>query len=235
MLPVLQAYPALPDGALKTPPLLPDHQREENMRDEHSIIRTPKTRAERAATVAIVAAIHAGAITALILGLNVTFEKTAIPDFVTDILPQKPPAPADPPKPLPVTMTAPEFPQAPEPRIDIKNDNAHTITTSDAGPIKPVILATRVAGLMDTHSTPPYPPMARRLGHEGVVLLKLTISPLGIITAVDIENSSGYAELDRSAAEWVKTHWRYRPATVEGHPITSTAEASVRFSLKDGP
>jgi periplasmic protein TonB len=201
-----------------------------------SIYKPVKTRAERAASIAIVAALHAGAITALVLGLNVTFEKKFIPDIVTRILPQTPPKHYVPPPLPPIVLDRPTLPKAPEPAIDIKNDSTNSgITTAGKGPDRPFVASTRVAGIMDTHSKPPYPPMARRLGHEGVVLLKLTISPLGIISAVDIENSSGYAELDRTAVEWVKTHWRYRPATVEGHPVTSTAEASVRFSLKDFP
>ncbi len=203
------------------------------MRIEHSIIRTTKTRAERAATIAIVAAIHVGAITALVIGLNVKIQNYIIPDVITRILPQAPAKPDDTPKLPPVTLDQPTPPKAPEPEINIKQDSTSPITVATTGPARPFVADTRVAGIMDTHSTPPYPPSARRLGREGVVMLKLTISPLGIITAVEIENSSGYAELDRTAADWVRAHWRYRAATVAGHPVTSTAETSVRFSLKD--
>lgn len=200
-----------------------------------SVYKPVKTRSERIASVAIVAAIHVAAITALVLGLHVKFEKYIPPDITAVVIPQKHTLPADPPKLPRVALTNPTVPKAPEPKFQIKDkDDARRITTATLGPDGPSsILSTRVAAITDTHSKPPYPPISRRLGHEGMVLLKLTISPLGIITAVDIENSSGYADLDRMAAEWVKTHWRYRPATVAGHPVTSTAEASVRFSLKD--
>lgn len=199
-----------------------------------SVYKPVKTRGERIASVAIVAGLHVAAITALVIGLNVKFVKYADPGYVTQILPLDHPKPADPLPPPPIHFDAASMPKAPAPRFDIKDDGAKTITTATLGPDGPSsILSTRVAAITDTHSKPPYPPISRRLGHEGVVLLKLTISPLGIITAVDIENSSGYADLDRMAAEWVRTHWRYRPATVAGHPVISTAEASVRFSLKD--
>lgn len=197
-----------------------------------SIYKPVKTRAERVASVAIVAALHVAAITALVVGLNVKFAKIIEHDIVTRVLPQDHPIPTLPP-PLPaMQFHEPSAPSAPEPDIKIGHDTG-PITVSKLGPDKPFIASTRVAAITDTHSKPPYPPISRRLGHEGMVLLRLTISPLGIITAVDIESSSGYADLDRTAAEWVKTHWRYRPATIAGHPVTSTAEASVRFSLKD--
>lgn len=198
-----------------------------------SIYNPVKTRGERIASVAIVAALHVAAITALVLGLNVKFAKYIPGDIKAVVIPQKHPVPADPPKLPRVTMTTPAAPTAPQPKIQIKDDGAKTITTATVGPDGTFTASTRVAAITDTHSKPPYPPLSRRLGHEGVVLLRLTISPLGIITAADIENSSGYADLDRTAAQWVKTHWRYRPATVAGHPVMSTAEASVRFSLKD--
>jgi len=192
-----------------------------------------KTRAERAGTIAIVAALHAGAITALVLGLHVTFDKKFIPDVVTRILPEQPAKPRDPPPPH-LTLDRPQPPTAPEPKIDIKKEPGPTaLKTASTGPSGQFFTSTQVAAITETHSKPPYPPMARWLGHQGVVRLKLTISPLGIITVADIEDSSGYAELDRIATEWVKTHWRYRPATVEGHPVTSTAEAAIRFNLND--
>jgi protein TonB len=162
----------------------------------------------------------------------VKFVKYVDPDIVTRVLPQDHPKPADPPPP-PIDFDMPSAPKAPTPVIDVAKGAPSPITVATTGPDKPLVFNTRVAAITDTHSKPPYPPLSRRLGHEGVVLLKLTVSPLGIITAVEIENSSGYADLDRTAAQWVKLHWRYRPATIAGHPVTSTAEASVRFNLKD--
>ncbi len=198
-----------------------------------SIYKPVKTRTERVASVAIVAALHVAAIAALVIGLNVKFAKFIPVDTVTQVLPPDRPKPADPPPPR-VHFDTPSKPTAPEPVIDVDKARPSPIHVTSIGPANgPFVRTTRVAAITDTHSKPPYPPLSRRLGHEGMVLLKLTISPLGIITAVDIERSSGYADLDRTAAQWVRTHWRYRPATVAGHPVTSTAEASVRFSLKD--
>jgi len=68
------------------------------------------------------------------------------------------------------------------------------------------------AGIASTHTTPPYPLLARRLGEEGSLRLQLTISPQGIVTEAQVVRSSGYDDLDRAARDWVKAHWRYRPA-----------------------
>jgi len=82
-----------------------------------------------------------------------------------------------------------------------------------------------------THTTPDYPLLDARLGHEGNVLLKLSINEWGAVTGAQVERSSGYESLDRAAASWVKSHWLYRPATRAGDGIASTAEVTVTFRL----
>lgn len=69
-----------------------------------------------------------------------------------------------------------------------------------------------------THTIPPYPAVARRLGQQGVVALQLMISPSGEVTAVDIVQSSGFPELDQTAAAWVKARWKYKPAVLGVSP-----------------
>lgn len=192
----------------------------------------PRTPSQRFTSVAIVAAIHVAAITALVLGLNIKVEKI-IPSVIdaTVIAHPKVDLPIPPKLPV-VTLTHPTPPTAPIPQIDIAPKGDTVITVVPEHPYQQ-LASTNVSGIMNTHSIPPYPPISRRLSHEGMVVLKLMISPEGVITAVQVESSSGYAELDDTAAQWVKTHWRYRPAMLMGQPVASMAEASVRFSLKD--
>jgi len=43
------------------------------------------------------------------------------------------------------------------------------------------------------------------------------------------------ARLDEAARIWVLQHWRYVPARRGGKPVSSTADASVVFNLKERP
>jgi periplasmic protein TonB len=86
-------------------------------------------------------------------------------------------------------------------------------------------------GILSTHTVPPYPPIARRLGAEGRVTLRLTVSAEGRVTQADIVNSSGQDELDQTAQQWIVAHWSYKPALNDGVPVVSQVLATVSFSL----
>lgn len=47
-----------------------------------------------------------------------------------------------------------------------------------------------------TRTTPPYPVIARRVGWEGTVMLRLTVSPQGRVSRADVVTSSGHMELE---------------------------------------
>jgi protein TonB len=84
-----------------------------------------------------------------------------------------------------------------------------------------------------THTIPPYPSIALRLGEAGTVRLHLTISPQGQVVEAAIVRSSGYEDLDRAAQYWVLTHWRYHPASHAGTPVMGAADAEVLFDLQN--
>ena len=81
---------------------------------------------------------------------------------------------------------------------------------------------------------PPYPPVARRIGAEGQVTLRLTVSAEGRVTQAEIVTSSGRDELDQTAQQWIVAHWAYRPALENGVPAVSHVLATVAFSLSAG-
>jgi protein TonB len=91
---------------------------------------------------------------------------------------------------------------------------------------------TPVRSIDATHTTPPYPPLSRRLGEEGIVQLKLAVGTNGRVESVVIERSSGSQRLDDAAREWVAHHWRYHPATRDGKPVASQTQVKVVFNLK---
>lgn len=84
-----------------------------------------------------------------------------------------------------------------------------------------------------THTTPPYPSVEARLGRQGTVTLLLAIDASGAVTDAQVVSSSGSDGLDQAAIAWVKTHWRYQPATHDGVAVAATTKAAIRFDLRD--
>ncbi len=80
----------------------------------------------------------------------------------------------------------------------------------------------------NTH--PVYPLIARMRGYEGIVLLSVEIFANGRVGRLNIKKSSGYAVLDRSALEAVRT-WKFEPAKKADLPLTVTVDIPIRFSL----
>jgi protein TonB len=105
---------------------------------------------------------------------------------------------------------------------------------SSTAPAKPAAAPapTPARSIAATHTTPPYPPLSRRLGEEGTVQLRLAIGTDGRVQNAVIEISSGSQRLDEAARDWVTSHWRYQPATRDGKPVASQTQVKVIFNLK---
>ena len=78
---------------------------------------------------------------------------------------------------------------------------------------------------------PPYPPMSRRMGEEGRVILRVRVSAAGKAEQVDIRTSSGSARLDESARKTVRA-WRFVPAKRGGIPVDSWVLVPIHFRLE---
>lgn len=138
---------------------------------------------------------------------------------------------AIPPEPS-ITKTIPiEKPIWPEIRTDRPQGDGpfQRPTSNDPQPIRGIDRA--LASIVGTHTAPPYPPIARRIGAEGKVTLRLTVSAEGKVTAAEIVSSSGRDDLDQSAQQWIMAHWGYKPALTNGVPTVSKTLATVVFSL----
>ena len=85
----------------------------------------------------------------------------------------------------------------------------------------------------ETHTAPPYPTMARRLGAQGKVTLRLSVQADGRVAAAEVLSSSGRQDLDQAAAQWITGHWTYRPAIRNGAPAATQVTAAVNFNLND--
>jgi len=80
---------------------------------------------------------------------------------------------------------------------------------------------------------PPYPLLARRLGEQGVVLLRVHVRADGNVAEAEIKQSSGSTLLDDSALRTVRESWRFLPARLDGVPVESWVEVPIRFVLGD--
>lgn len=84
-----------------------------------------------------------------------------------------------------------------------------------------------------TNPKPKYPMIARRSGYEGVVLLRVWVTERGKVGKIELERSSGYEVLDKSAIEAVKD-WIFIPAKKNGVSISSWVKVPIRFELSSG-
>lgn len=79
------------------------------------------------------------------------------------------------------------------------------------------------------YEKPNYPPMARRLGKEGKVLLRLTIDEKGELIKIEVLESAPYG-FTEAAIEALKKS-KFAPAKKDGKPVPSRALLPVKFIL----
>jgi TonB family protein len=91
---------------------------------------------------------------------------------------------------------------------------------------------TRLEPIMQTHSLPPYPPIAKSLGEAGTTRMRVAISAQGVVTDCAIVRNSGSMRLDGIACNYVQEHWRWNPPTRNGQPVTASTDVSIIWNLK---
>jgi len=79
---------------------------------------------------------------------------------------------------------------------------------------------------------PPYPPLARRMGWQGVVVLRVRIGAGGSCLGAEISRSSGHGVFDDAARKAVQS-WQFKPATRDGVPVEGEVDVPIRFTLVD--
>ncbi|WP_412478318.1 TonB family protein [Azonexus sp. IMCC34839] len=98
------------------------------------------------------------------------------------------------------------------------------------GPAAPVSAARFDAAYLH-NPEPKYPPLSRRLGEEGKVLLKVRVTSEGLAAAVDLEKSSNFERLDEAAKQTV-ARWRFVPAKRGDQPIEASVIVPIVFRLE---
>ncbi|GAB4469359.1 MAG: hypothetical protein OHK0044_11400 [Burkholderiaceae bacterium] len=219
--------------------------------------RTSQPSARRALG-ALVVVLHTAVVVAALYGTNAV-PRSAAPRAVTvrlidaPVPAARPQSPQPPPpltfalKPLtppPVTVPLPEVPEVPPLplRPAITAAVARGFEPAPAAPSAPApsddggaarsvaapVLIERVA--YARFEPPPYPPLSRRLGEQGVVVLRVVIDEHGVPLAVDVHRSSGYARLDEAARDAVRRA-RFRPYRDGERARSAIALVPVRFEL----
>jgi protein TonB len=78
---------------------------------------------------------------------------------------------------------------------------------------------------------PDYPPISRRLGEQGLVLLQVQVTADGAAGSVELQTGSGSTRLDQAALEAVKK-WRFIPAKRGEQLVSASVVVPIRFSLE---
>lgn len=78
---------------------------------------------------------------------------------------------------------------------------------------------------------PPYPPISKRLGEQGKVVVRVLIGVDGTAQKAEIKQSSGYERLDQAALGTV-LRWRYVPGKRAGVPEPMWFNVPINFVLE---
>ncbi|GIK25401.1 MAG: protein TonB [Betaproteobacteria bacterium] len=167
----------------------------------------------------------------------------AVTLFVETITPPQPSQPKEAPKPVPpekpkrvikpqprqlvsaAPVSSPAEPVAPPP------PPAPAAEAPPPKPAGPVTLSAELAVSCPERSAPAYPPISRRLGEVGKVVLRVELDEQGNVSATRVATSSGFARLDEAALAAVKT-WRCNPARRDGQPVRAVALQPFKFVLE---
>ena len=107
---------------------------------------------------------------------------------------------------------------------------SHNVAGNDTGNLIETRFGASVSPAFLHREMPVYPIMARKLGREGKVVLKLTIDENGNLLDIEVLDREGYG-FTEAAVEAVKKS-TFLPAEKDGKPITSRALLPIRFQLE---
>lgn len=177
--------------------------------------------------------------------LFVDFIAAPMPEATQKAKPEPVPAKLQPvkkpqPKPLQPRLAskAPVLPKqetiAPEPDLEPEIDlipEPEVPTRPPQMPAGPVTLSSELAVSCPELNAPAYPPISRRMGEEGQLVLRVELNEDGRVDNAEVINSSGFARLDDAAMTAVKS-WKCRPPLRDGQPARAIALQPFNFVLQ---
>jgi periplasmic protein TonB len=173
------------------------------------------------------------------------------PPLTPAVQPKPVQATRKPEKTLPIAKTVPAPPdQAPQSALESMPEESpqfgdtpmtplkEETTAFGTGPVaavssQPALPSVLEEALPDYNQNPPisYPDRARQKGYEGTVVLEVLVNRSGKVDDLRVLASSGYAILDRSAVNSVKT-WSFTPARRGKDTVDMWVRVPVRFKLE---
>lgn len=175
------------------------------------------------------------------------------PEVVTPPTPKpepRTPAPTPKPVPQPAPASAPTAPEPARPQLSEATSSSTTEPTASpspssatatpaavpapsapaAPPAPPKVeLPSRSASYLN-NAPPRYPPLSRRMGEQGTVVVRALIEVNGTASQATIKTSSGYERLDQTALQTVQ-NWRYVPGKRGGEPEAMWFNIPLHFVL----
>jgi len=159
---------------------------------------------------------------------------------VVDIIPPAKPLPAEPEPPAPVHRPKAEPVVHHETPPNITKPTEYAAPTEGSGVTEsPVANPGTDAGSEVAPSAVTYGALPRRVAYprdsllareQGTVVLRVLVGADGVVQALEIQTSSGYARLDRAARDAVR-RWLFNPARRNGVAHEAWALVPVTFSL----
>jgi protein TonB len=157
-------------------------------------------------------------------------------------VPPKPRVHREPPRvaPAPILAAAPEAPTTqvapppvpiPLPPIETPPPPPAPAVAVAAPPAPPPVTAPRFNADYLNNPPPSYPPISRRMGEEGKVVLRVHVNERGLPDDVQIRTSSGFTRLDATAQETVR-QWKFVPARQGKEPVSAWVLVPISFSLR---
>lgn len=126
---------------------------------------------------------------------------------------------------------------APEPVVELPPPVAPVPAPSTSAPPAPTppqpagVVASDLAVACLERKPPVYPPISRRLGETGKVVLRVELDETGRVSAAQVLSSSGSTRLDAAALAAVG-RWRCKPAQRDGQAVRSVATQPFNFTLE---
>lgn len=199
---------------------------------------------QRSGLLMIVIGLHIGIFLLILVAKTVVPQILEIP-LVVDLLPApeiaKPPEakPLPMAKPVPVKTVQAPIPKAPTPVVEATQSNIPAPAAIVAAPAEPKPVAPPAEPVSQArfdadylrNPAPPYPPIARRMGEEGKVVLRVSVTPQGSADNVEIRTSSGSQRLDESAQKTVR-NWKFIPAKRGDVAVQSWVLVPIIFKLE---
>jgi protein TonB len=127
------------------------------------------------------------------------------------------------PQPAPVE---PSTSPPPERRSAVESKPEPSASASAAEVIQPKFDANYL-----NNPKPPYPSLSRRLGEEGIVLLRVYVDVKGQPEQIQMAKSSGFERLDAAALQAV-AGWKFVPARQGKITVAAWVQVPVSFQLR---